>query len=110
MVAQQVFGLEVQVPLNLKTGQKDAVYNAHPYGQFPEWVPVAYYSSSLAASMQVEAKLLERGWKRKDQPAESQPGPSHDVPVLLEHRDGRIVTASGAFETALCRAALKAAR
>ncbi len=102
MVAQHVFGLVVEPRVNASTGERDVLYPL-PSG---DWVRVPFYTASLAASMLVELKLKDHGWKRVGE--QSRPASSHDVRVVLVHRDGRSVAAAGPFETALCRAALKA--
>ena len=99
LVAQQLFGLQVQERANLKTGEQDFVYNARPQAPTPEWVRVPFYAAGFGASITVEVELQKRGWRRKEA---SEPG------VVLEHADGRTVEAVGPLNEALCRAALKA--
>ncbi len=101
-VARYVFGNEVEERINPKTREKDALYRL----AVGDWIPVPFYTASLAVSIQVELKLKDHGWKRRG--VGTRPISQRDVLVVLEHRDGRVVEASGAFETALCRAALKA--
>ena len=103
MVAQQVFGLHVEARVNTRTGEKDFLY-ALPGG---DWLRVAYYTASMAASVTVEVALQKCGWKLKTQPGENWNGPG-DVHVILEHSDGRTVGAFGPLNEALARAALKA--
>ena len=99
-VAQQLFGLEVEARTNTKTGEKDALCR-QPGKQ---WVPVAFYSSTLSASISVELELRTRGWKRT-LPLVGAPG---NVRVALVHTDGRTVEAIGPMNLAICWAALKA--
>ena len=103
MVAQHVFGLVVEPRDNSRTGQHEFVYEVHP-GQ---WVRVAYYASSMSASITLEVALKDRGWTRKAGAGGNWSGPG-DVHVILEHTDGRTVEATGRLNEALCRAALKA--
>ena len=103
LVAQQVFGLQVEPGVNVRTGAKDFLY-ALPSG---DWVGVAYYSTSMAASVTVEAELQKGGWNLKIQPGENWNGPG-DAHVILEHSDGRTVGAFGPINVALAQAALKA--
>ncbi len=103
LVAERVFRLEVEVLPNPQTGEIDAFCRAAS-GQS---VRVAFYSRSLSASLTVEAELLRVGWARVDHQAGAR-SITAPVRVLLKHRGGRTVEASGPFETALCRAALKA--
>jgi hypothetical protein len=104
-VAARLFGHVVEERANARTGQRDYVHVTRPYTPTRDWVRVPHYNSSLSASITVEAELQRAGWTRKG--AGYRPGPSRDVTVVLEHRDGRVVEASGPFETALCRAALR---
>ena len=108
LVAQCLFGLEVQLRSNRSTGEQDAVYNAAPRARSTSWVRVPEYTQSLTASFEVENKLQGWGWRRHSPPPGWRPDPSHVVTVVLEHRDRRRVQSAGPFETALCRAALKA--
>jgi predicted RNA binding protein YcfA (HicA-like mRNA interferase family) len=98
MVAQHVFRLRIEQRTNGRTGEKDFLCEVHP-GQ---WNRCAFYSASLAASVQVEMRLRELGWQRKD----SRMTGSHRV--ALEHADGRTVEATSPINEALARAALKA--
>ena len=66
-------------------------------------VSCPYYSSSLAASVQVELELQHQGWRRE----EARPRAAGDALVVLKHTDGRTVEAFGPENEALCRAALK---
>jgi hypothetical protein len=107
-VAERLFGLLVEERANARTGKKDFVAIVRPDAPTREWVQVAYYSVSMAASITVSVELQNRGWKRK----ESQVGGEWNEPseerVVLEHTDGRTVEAFGPVNVALCRAALKA--
>ena len=108
LVAQCLFGLEVQRRPNRTTGDQDAFYNTTPRALSPSWVRVPEYSHGMTTSMEVESKLREWGWRRHSPPPGWRPGPTHVVMVILEHCDRRRVQSAGPFETALCRAALKA--
>jgi predicted RNA binding protein YcfA (HicA-like mRNA interferase family) len=93
-----VFGLRIEQRTNGRTGEKDFLCEVHP-GQ---WNRCAFYTTSLVASVNVEMRLRELGWQRKD----SRMTGSHRV--VLEHEDGRTVEATGPNNEALARAALKA--
>ncbi len=99
-VARRVFGFEVEARTNARTGEIDYVQRT-PSGR--DWVRVAFYSAGGAA-INASVELQERGWKRI-WPAVKERG---TVTVVLEHADGRVVTATGPENTALCLAALKA--
>ena len=62
LVAQHVFGLQVEPRTNSRTGEKDFLYAVHP-GQ---WVRVPFYAASMGASINVEVALQDRGWKRTE--------------------------------------------
>lgn len=64
---------------------------------------VAYYSETVAAVITVQVELQRRGWRRVTE--RNLPGAPT---VVFEHRDGRVVQASGPLNLALCLAALKA--
>ncbi len=100
MVAQHVFGLLVGSQTNTRTGKQEYVCAIHPGSV----VQVAYYSSTMSASLTLEVELKRRGWERVLDPW-SHPG---DQGVVLMHTDGRRVEAPGSLREALCRAALKA--
>jgi hypothetical protein len=103
-VARQVFGHQVEERRNSRTGELDAFYNAGLEPKDPTWMRVPYYSSSLAASVQVELELRRQGWRWQEARARA-PG---EALVILKHADGRTVEAFGPENEALCRAALKA--
>jgi hypothetical protein len=100
LVAERLFGLEVEEHTNTKTGEQE------PLCRQPgkQWVPVAFYSSTLSASISVELELRTRGWKRT-LPLVGAPG---NVRVALVHTDGRTVEAFGPMNLAICWAALNA--
>jgi hypothetical protein len=100
MVAQRLFGLEVEARTNTRTSEKDVVCR-QPGKQ---WVRVTFYSRSMGASLNVELAARDRGWQWTG-PRERT---TADVRVVLEHADGRTVEAFGPVNEALCRAALKA--
>src|SRR5713101_5177867 len=100
LVAERLFGLEVEPRTNTRTDEMDAVCRT-PGGQ---WVRVAFYGIALSASIGVEVELQHRGWKRKASTSRA----NWNEPVVLEYGDGRTVEASGPRYEALCRAALKA--
>jgi hypothetical protein len=100
-VARHVFRRVVEERVNARTKEKYAVYRVSGHG----WVQVPEYSRNLSASFEVESKLEDLGWRRHVPPAGLLLGASG---VKLVHRDGRRVEASGPFQTALCRAAVKA--
>jgi hypothetical protein len=100
-VARHVFGRDVTERVNSRTKEKNVVYRVSELA----WVRVPEYSRSLTASIEVENKLADLGWRRHVPPAGLHQGTSG---VKLVHRDGRRVEASGPFQTALCRAAVKA--
>jgi predicted RNA binding protein YcfA (HicA-like mRNA interferase family) len=102
-VARRVFGYEVEERANTRTGEKDAVYRMAG----ADWVRVPFYSTSLAASVQIELELQKKGWKRQEVRGSHWDEPG-GVRVVLEHADGRTVGAFGSENEALCRAALKA--
>jgi hypothetical protein len=99
-VARRVFGYEVEERANTRTGEKDAVYRLAG----TDWLRVPFYSTSLAASVQIELELQKKGWKRQEARARAQ----GDALVVLKHADGRTVEAFGPENEALCQAALKA--
>ena len=103
-VTVYVFGRRVEDRINGRTNERDFVYRVSEHG----WVRVPEYSRSLTASLEIEHKLLDLGWLRHVPPAGWRPGMSGTVVVALVHRDGRHVSATGPFEIALCRAAVKA--
>jgi len=103
MVAQRVFGLQVEERTNTRTGEKDFLYTVRP----GHWVRVPFYTASMAASITVEAEMRKRGWKRIVLATVQRNAPN-DAPVVLVHDDGRKVWAAGLLNEALCRAALKA--
>lgn len=100
-VARHVFGRVVEERVNSRTREKDVVYRVSEHG----WVRVPEYSRSLTASIEVEKKLEDLGWRRHVPPAGLHQGV---MGVTLVHRDGSRVDATGPFQAALCRAALKA--
>jgi hypothetical protein len=100
LIAQQVFGLEVEERTNARTGAKDIVCRA-PGG---EWHRTPTYAISVHSRIDVGLALRHRGWTQIDQPDLA----TGQVQVTLEHKDGRVVQASGSPGEALCRAALKA--
>jgi hypothetical protein len=65
-----VFGRVVEERLNSRTKEKDAVYRVSELG----WVRVPEYSLNLTASMEVENKLEDLGWRRHVPPAGLQQG------------------------------------
>ena len=99
-----VFGRRVEDRINSRTRERDFVYRVSEHG----WVRVPEYSRSMTASLEVEKKLLDLGWLRHVPPAGWRPGMSGTIAVVLQHRDGRRAEATGPFEVALCRAAVKA--
>lgn len=108
LVAESLFGLEVQRRPDRATGKQDVFYNTTPRARAPSWVRLPEYSQCLAASIDVEKKLQEWGWRRHTPPPGWRPGPEQAITLVLERRDKRRVQAVGPYETALCRAALKA--
>ena len=108
LVAQYLFGLDVQRRPDRATGEQDIFYNATPRVLKPRLLRVPEYCRCVSASIDVENKLRDRGWRRHSPPPGWRPGPSQVVTVVLEHHDRRRVNATGPFERALCRAALKA--
>ena len=108
LVAANLFGLEVQRRPDRATGKQDVFYNTTPRARVPSWVRLPEYSQCIAASIDVEKKLHEWGWRRHTPPPGWRPGPEHAITLVLERRDKRRVQAVGPYETALCRAALKA--
>ncbi len=99
-VAQYVFGLEVEARLNTRTRERDAVGRHAKQA----WARVALYGANKAASLNLEIRLEELGWKRMTRPRAT--GPQE---VVLVDEDGRMVRARGeSLSEALCRAALKA--
>lgn len=108
LVAQYLFGLEVQRRTDPTTGEQDHFYNARPQARAPSWVRVPEYGRCVVASLDVEKKLEDLGWRRHTPPPGWRPGPPHVITIVLEHRDRGRVQAVATFETALCRAALKA--
>lgn len=108
LVAEHLFGLEVQRRPDPGTGEPDAFYNAASRARSPSWVRLPEYSRCVVASLDVESKLQDWGWRRHSPPPGWRPGPAHVITIVLEHRDRRRVHAAGAFEIALCRAGLKA--
>jgi hypothetical protein len=104
VVARRVFGYEVEERVNTRTGEKDAVYRVAG----TDWLRVPFYSTSLAASVQIELELQKKGWKRQEMRAGSHWNEPRGVRVVLERADGRTVGAFGHPDEALCRAALKA--
>jgi hypothetical protein len=101
-IARRVFGHEVEPRTNARTGEKDFVQRT-PSGN--DWVRCAFYSGGGAA-IKVSVELQRLGWKHI-RPVVKERG---SVTVILEHTDGRVVTATGPENTALCLAALKAVR
>jgi hypothetical protein len=99
-IARHVFGYEVEPRTNARTREIDYVQRT-PSGT--DWVRVAFYSGGGAA-INLSVELQQRGWKHI-RPAAKARGP---VTVVLEHSSGRVVTATGPENTALCLAALKA--
>ena len=108
LVAERLCGLQVEERANARTGQKDFVYVVHPEAPIREWVRVAFYSASMAASLEVEYELQRRGWKRKYDRVGGEWNEPSEQRVVLRHADGRTVEAFGPVNVALCRAALKA--
>ena len=102
LVAERLFGLEVEERTNTRTGEKDVVCRAPG----KDWVGVAFYSASMGASLNVQLAVQDRGWNWIG----PRPQGTGDIRVVLEHTDGRTVEASGPVNVALCRAALKAVR
>jgi hypothetical protein len=100
-VARHVFGRIVEEQIDSRTKEKDVVYRVSEHG----WVRVPEYSRTLTASIELENKLADLGWRRHVPPAGLHQGV---MGVTLVHRDGSRVEASGPFQTALCRAAVKA--
>lgn len=107
MVAERLFGLQVEAHANARTGQKDFVYVVRPDAPIREWVRVGFYSASMAASLEVEYELQKRGWKRKYDRVGGEWNEPGEGRVVLEHADGRTVELVGPVNAALCRAALK---
>lgn len=108
LVAECLFGLEVQRRPDRSTSEQDAYYNATPRAPSPSWVRVPEYSRCVVASLDVENKLQDWGWRRHTPPPGLRPGSPHVITMVLERRDRRRVQAVGTFEVALCRAAVKA--
>jgi hypothetical protein len=104
LVAQHVFGLQVEARTNARTGQKDFVYAVRPDAPKSTWVRVPFYTANAGATITVEVELQERGWERQA-PRWNEP---REGRVVLEHTDRRTVEALGPVNEALCRAALKA--
>ena len=103
-VARHVLGYAVEERINAKTSEKDVI-SRQPGSK--GWVRLAFYGSSMGASLNVEFELQRRGWRRRTTRTVHEP--TALVEVILEHRDGRTVKAQGeSFNEALCRAALKA--
>lgn len=104
-VAARLFGLMVEPHVNLRTGKPDVVYQL-PSG---DWVMCAYYSSSGPASLTLALRLRELGWSRTDNLLSTFSwNAATDPRVILKHRDGRIVEATGHTQLeALARAAVK---
>ena len=99
-VAKRLFGYAIAERVNPKTGKPDAVYRL-PSG---DWARVPSYAARITASIQVEVRLEDLGWKRL--PAPKVTGPQE---VVLVGKDGRSVKAKGeSLGEALARAALKA--
>jgi hypothetical protein len=90
-VARLMFGAEVEEHPNLRTGEMDAVYSPSLRSSNSTWVRVPSYSRTPKASIQVEVELQKRGWKRKQAPGGSPGDEQGNVPVVLQHADGRIV-------------------
>jgi hypothetical protein len=103
-VARYVFGHQVEERPNLQTGEMDAVFSASLRTSNATWVRVPFYTRPGKPARLVEAELLKRGWKKKQDDA----APDEELRVVLERADGRTVAASGEASEALCRAALKA--
>src|SRR5262245_11385832 len=105
-IAARVFGFTVEPRVNGRTRQPDVVQQL-PSGDF---VQVAYCSSSGSAARTLALKLQDLGWTRKDGLLSgSQWSAAADPRVILEHRDGRVVEATGRTATeAIARAAVKA--
>ncbi len=101
MVAQHVFGHEVESRVNPFTAQRDYVQRT-PSGR--DWVQVGFYTASGQATINVEQALRDRGWRRTV-PRERATGATR---VVFVHVDGRTAEAVGPMNTAVCRAALKA--
>jgi hypothetical protein len=99
-IASQLFGHLVEERTNSRTREIDYVQRT-PSGT--DWVRVSFYSAGGAA-INVSVELQKLGWKRI-WPAVKERG---QVTVILEHADGRVVSATGPENTALCLAALKA--
>ncbi len=57
LVAEQLFGLEVEERTNSRTGDTDVVSRAS--GRL--WVRVAFYTASMGASLNVQLTLQDRG-------------------------------------------------
>ena len=95
--------LEVQDRTNLHTGEREWVYNVGAPGP-AAWVRVPYYTRNVAACSKVEIWLAANGWMSTEPPTA---GPTGHFVAVFEHRDGRIVKATGPYEEAVCRAALK---
>ena len=108
LVAQCLFGLEVRRRPDRATGEQEIFYNATSRALSPPLIRVPEYCGCASASTAVENKLQDWGWRRHSPPPGWRPKSTHAVLVVLEHRDKRRVQAMGPFETALCRAALKA--
>src|SRR5512135_1605282 len=102
-VAAHVFKLEVEQRTNSRSGEPDYVYRKP--GQ--DWVRCAFYGS-LGASLTLELKLRELGWKVKPSPLGRNPDQPGSVLVTLVKGEERIDATGATFEEALCRAALKA--
>lgn len=103
-VAQHVFGLHIEPRTNARTGETDYVHPLRAGAPPDEWVPIPFYSISLAAAIPLEVELQHRGWQRVDSSSQD----TGDIRVILLHTDGRRVDGFGRAPVALCRAALKA--
>ena len=91
LVARHVFGLLVEPTVNAKTREPEPLYRL-PSG---DWVRVPYYSSLVLGADEVVAKLQELGWRvMVERRADLRGGSAHPQ-IILEHSDGRIVTATG---------------
>jgi hypothetical protein len=102
-IAHDVFGLEVEERANARTGERDWVCRKLAR----DWNRVAFYGS-LGASIKLEVKLAELGWKVKPWPFGRNPAPSGSVLVALVNGKQQVDASGHTFEEALCRAAVAA--
>lgn len=102
-MAERVFKLEVEQRTSTRTGQRDYVCR-----EGGNWVVVPYYGS-LGASVKLELRLAELGWKVQPSLTGRAPGESGLVRAFLTNGTEQVIGAGTSFELALCRAGLNAA-